>query len=253
MDLAFIVDASTSICGLTRCRNWDFNLEFIRNVTKSMDIGPDQNRIGLLTFANDAVLTFHLNTWVVFSPYTIYWTTIQYKLMQYNTAITVQVCNLRVRPIIYLCRRYFWMFLDGVRTHLIELLRRNMDSTILRAQFTDSVRVHLESVPALMLTVMLLWRLLPMPPTKNIVLLGPCGWGKQRHLPPARDCLVLRFACCNLIACRSRGYAVRNSERGVYYQLWVAISLLGSDRCGCSPAVTSSFLTTVSLLTNFLF
>lgn len=61
IDLAFIVDASTSICGETVCKNWEFNLEFIRNVISDMIIGPDDTRVAITTFADNAVLTFYLD------------------------------------------------------------------------------------------------------------------------------------------------------------------------------------------------
>lgn len=62
IDLAFVVDVSSSICGKTKCNYWNSNIAFIRSIIDSLVIGPFASQVAVITFANYAQVTFYLNT-----------------------------------------------------------------------------------------------------------------------------------------------------------------------------------------------
>ncbi len=57
-DIVFVVDSSGSIQGT----NWPLVLEFMKNVIRGFNIGPDAVRIGVVSFGNLVYPQFQLNT-----------------------------------------------------------------------------------------------------------------------------------------------------------------------------------------------
>ena len=64
-DVCIVIDSSGSICGKnkvgTSCKNWSLLLSFVNNIIEAFDIGEYQTRVSLVTFSNDASLTFGMN------------------------------------------------------------------------------------------------------------------------------------------------------------------------------------------------
>ena len=60
IDLIFVLDSSGSI----QLSNFRLVRNFVANVVTHLDIGPDRNRVGLITFANFATVRFGLNTYM---------------------------------------------------------------------------------------------------------------------------------------------------------------------------------------------
>lgn len=63
MDLAFVVDASASICGktVTTCKNWEYNVKFVTDIASRFQIGPNATQVALLLFSTTTRVKFHLN------------------------------------------------------------------------------------------------------------------------------------------------------------------------------------------------
>ena len=67
LDIIFAVDGSGSICDNdptflnNRCNNWDLMITFIENIVNFLGIGRDASQVGLVTFANEAIVQFGLN------------------------------------------------------------------------------------------------------------------------------------------------------------------------------------------------
>lgn len=57
-DIVFVVDSSGSI----QRSNWPLILEFMKNIVRGFNIGPDQVRIGVSIFGNNVFPQFQLNT-----------------------------------------------------------------------------------------------------------------------------------------------------------------------------------------------
>ena len=59
IDLIFVLDSSGSIGPF----NFQLVRTFVTNVVTQLDIGPDQSRVGLITFSSSAIVRFRLNTY----------------------------------------------------------------------------------------------------------------------------------------------------------------------------------------------
>ena len=57
-DVLFVLDNSGSISNV----NYGKMMTFVEDLALSFDVGPAKTRLGTITFANDAVTRFHLNT-----------------------------------------------------------------------------------------------------------------------------------------------------------------------------------------------
>lgn len=60
LDISFIIDGSTSICGAARCPKWDAALQFCKDVVKSLTIGPDETRVAMITLSNSIEVMWDL-------------------------------------------------------------------------------------------------------------------------------------------------------------------------------------------------
>ena|SRR6218665_3023317 len=69
LDLCFVVDASGSICDSDEgfnyrenetCNNWKYNVDFIRSIADSFDIGLEATRIGLVIFSSQSYVAWNL-------------------------------------------------------------------------------------------------------------------------------------------------------------------------------------------------
>ena len=64
-DVCFVIDSSGSICGTSQagstCDNWSLLLSFVNSIIDAFTVGEQQTRVGVVTFANDAVLVVPMN------------------------------------------------------------------------------------------------------------------------------------------------------------------------------------------------
>ncbi len=68
IDLAFVVDASGSICENDQtfdnvqntCENWRSVLQFIRDAVSELTIGPSNAQVALIVYSNNAVVEWPL-------------------------------------------------------------------------------------------------------------------------------------------------------------------------------------------------
>ena len=58
-DVVFVVDSSGSI----RENRFAMLMDYVRNVTKLLEVSPDRTRVGLVTFSDRATTEFNLNTY----------------------------------------------------------------------------------------------------------------------------------------------------------------------------------------------
>lgn len=61
MDLLFIIDGSSSICGSESCPDWAHCLEFVQNIVSSFNIGPDDTRVAVVTVSGQGELAFNFD------------------------------------------------------------------------------------------------------------------------------------------------------------------------------------------------
>ena len=65
VDVCFVLDSSTSICGSNSasgsCNNWALLLSFMNDIIDAFSVGDQKARIGLVTFSSDAILTISLD------------------------------------------------------------------------------------------------------------------------------------------------------------------------------------------------
>ncbi len=64
-DVCFVIDSSRSICGgiseMGSCQNWNSVLVFVNEVIDAFNIGYENTRVGVVTFSDDAMLSFPMN------------------------------------------------------------------------------------------------------------------------------------------------------------------------------------------------
>lgn len=56
LDLFFVIDGSSSICGNVSCPDWIYCLQFVKNIVSSFNIGPDATRVALVTVSSEGKL-----------------------------------------------------------------------------------------------------------------------------------------------------------------------------------------------------
>lgn len=62
MDLLFIMDGSSTICGGTEaCPKWASNLQFAKDIVSDLTIGPSESKVAVVTFSNEVNAEWNLN------------------------------------------------------------------------------------------------------------------------------------------------------------------------------------------------
>jgi hypothetical protein len=61
LDLAFIVDGSTTVCGLAKCPKWTAALEFCKSIVNALTIGPELTRVAFLTYGDEIEVEWDLS------------------------------------------------------------------------------------------------------------------------------------------------------------------------------------------------